>query len=391
MDFGGFGNPFLYWTLKSLLLIILFYVGYQISFKDKEGVNYWRNCAIAIVAYSLEIGLRWNRSYDYPHYYQDLTGRLYTDYSDILYLWWIDIFKASSLPFWVAFIFYSFILIFGFCLVMKHYRQYAYLALPLLMLIPGEMVENHIRQFFAFAFILIGYYYLLEKKYSYNILFFLIAIGIHNGIAFAAVFIYFVEFTRFDNKFLSKPLLLICGYLAFYFIWETANLDGFAQWIGERLQSSDDINTSRYLDNVDYWLTDESNITEKLENVYGVKGGGKVKLYYIVMQQGFICGILYFGQKLASISPKFRLPLWVYVFTVFMNIFGSNNEIFSRFNSMIYVFYAFLIPGIMSDVEMKPIVKKLCWLLLFYFFIYSGFIRQFFVLKWTGYQYIWDM
>ena len=193
MVFGGFGNPFIYWTLKSLLLVILFYVGYLISFKDKDGINYWRNCAIAIVAYSLEIGLRWNRSYDYPHYYQDLTGSLSTDYSDIIYLWWIDAFKASALPFWMAFIFYSFILIIGFCLVMKHYQQYAYLALPLFMLIPGEMAENHIRQFFAFSFVLIGYYYLLLRNYTFNIFFFLIAIGIHSGIAFAVFFVYFVE------------------------------------------------------------------------------------------------------------------------------------------------------------------------------------------------------
>lgn len=391
MYFGGLGNPFIYWTLKSILLIILFYVGNQISFKDKGAGNYWRNCALAIVAYSLELGLRWNRSYDYPHYYQDLTGSLYTDYSDIVYLWWIDIFKLSSLPFWVAFVFYSFILILGFCLVMKRYKQYAYLALPLLMLIPGEMAENHIRQFFAFAFILIGYYYLQLKNYVLNILFFLIAIGIHNGLAFAAVFVYFVEFFHFDKKLLTKPWLLVSGYLVFYLVWETANLTDFAQWLGEHIQSSEDLNTTRYFDNVDYWLTDESNISDKLEKNYGIRRGGEAQLYYIFIQQMFICGILYFGQKLASIKPLFRLPLWVYTFTVFMNIFGGDNEIFSRFNSMIYLFYAFLIPGIMRDVELKPTVKKIGWFLLFYFYIYSGFIRQFFVLKWTGYQYIWDM
>lgn len=391
MEFGEFGNPFLYWTLKSLLLIILFYVGYKISFKDKKGVNYWSNCAIAIVAYSLEIGLRWNRSFDYPHYYQDLTGALYINYSDILYLLWIDFFKASSLPFWVAFVFYSFILILGFCLVMTKYKQYAYLALPLLMLIPGEMAENHIRQFFAFSFILIGYYYFKEKKYIYNILYFLVAINIHNGIAFAAAFVYFVELIHFDKKLLTIPWVLVGGYLAFYFVWETANLDGFATWIGSHLQSSDELVTSRYLNNADYWLTDESNIGDKLESAYGLKKSGTANLYYIVMQQSFICGMLYFGQKLAALDSKFRLPFWVYTFTVFMNIFGGNNEIFSRFNSMIYVFYAFLIPGIMSEVEMKPIIKKICWFFVFYFFIYSGFIRQFFVLKLTGYQYVWDI
>lgn len=391
MDFGVIGNPFIYWTLKSLLLIILFYVGYQISFKDKDGINYWRNCTIAIVAYSLEMGLRWNRSYDYPHYYQDLTGSLYFNYSDIFYLWWIDIFKASALPFWVAFVFYSFILILGFCLVMKHYKQYAYLALPLLMLIPGEMAENHIRQFFAFSFILIGYYYLHLRNYKFNILFFLIAVGIHNAVAFVVAFVYLVEFFHFDKKLLIKPWLLVGGYLAFYFMWETVNLNEFAQLVGNYLQSSEDLQTTRYFDNVDYWLTDESNITNRLEDTYGIKGSGKAQLYFIILQQLFICGIIFFGQKLASIKPMFRLPLWVYVFTVFMNVFGGNNEIFSRFSSMIYLFYAFLIPGIMSDVKMLPVVKKVCWLFLFYFFIYSGFIRQFFVLKWTGYQYIWDM
>ena len=73
------GNPFLYWILKTLLLVTLFICGYAISYKDKIGYKFCLYALPALLAYSFEYGLRWNRSFDYPHYYQDLTGTLYTD------------------------------------------------------------------------------------------------------------------------------------------------------------------------------------------------------------------------------------------------------------------------------------------------------------------------
>lgn len=62
-----FGDPFVYWGLKIFLAIILVVCGYVISFKVKSKNEFWKVSIIPIIAYSLEMGLRWNRSWDYPH------------------------------------------------------------------------------------------------------------------------------------------------------------------------------------------------------------------------------------------------------------------------------------------------------------------------------------
>ena len=70
------GDPILYWILRFIVLLSFFLSGYLISYKDKNGRNYWKYSSICIIFYSLIEGLRWNRGVDYPHYYQDLTGKL---------------------------------------------------------------------------------------------------------------------------------------------------------------------------------------------------------------------------------------------------------------------------------------------------------------------------
>ena len=157
------GDPIVYWILRFITFFSLLYSGYCISFKlnNNDSREYWRYSLPALIIYSLNYGLRWNRSYDYYHYYLDLTSdNLWTDYDEPLYLLWIDFFKFTELPYWVAFIFYSAILMYSFMLLLKKFPKAAVWALPLFFILPRN-VDNFVRQYFATAFVFIGLYYLL--------------------------------------------------------------------------------------------------------------------------------------------------------------------------------------------------------------------------------------
>ena len=166
------GDPLVYWILRFITFFALLYSGYKISFKldENNSKQYWRCSLPALIIYSLNYGLRWNRSYDYYHYYFDLTSdNLWTDYDEPLYLLWIDFFKFTGLPYWVAFVFYSAILMYSFMLLLKKYPKAAVWALPLFFILPSN-VDNFVRQYFATAFVFIGLYYLLEDKYKRSFL-----------------------------------------------------------------------------------------------------------------------------------------------------------------------------------------------------------------------------
>ena len=157
------GDPILFWVLRLVVFLTLLYSGYLITYKDDDEKSYWKYSSIGIIVYSLVEGLRWNRGVDYPHYYQDITGKLFTDYSETVYVWWTELFKFTGLPFWVAFIFYSFLFIHGFYFLLKKFKKQAVWALPLFFIITVGSSENLIRQYLAVSMFEYALYFFLEK------------------------------------------------------------------------------------------------------------------------------------------------------------------------------------------------------------------------------------
>lgn len=376
------GDPIIYWTLKTLLLIILFISGYAISYLDTDGTKYWKLATPAIIAYSLEYGLRWNRSFDYPHYYQDLTGGLYQEYSDPIYLLWIDFVKGVGIDPIVVFVFYSAILIFAFLLVLKERRELAFLALPLFMLIPTQ-ADNHIRQYFAFAFIMIGYYFDYKKKAKISYIWYLLGLGIHASGLFCVAFILFFKYVKIE-KIIRTPWILITLYLALYFLWDSKNLEGFATFLG-KLNIGESNSMQKYIDQADYWFTDESDINNKL----GIKAAAS-QLYFVILNLLTQCGIMYYGYKMAKDCKFLVLPYWAIVWCYFNTILGGNNEIFSRFSSWVNIFTTFIVSAIVLKYPFGNRSKILATLLFCYFYLYVGHIRRFTVVNLTGYEYVWD-
>lgn len=193
------GDPTIFWILRLVVFLTLLYSGYLITYKNDDEKSYWKYSSIGIIVYSLVEGLRWNRGIDYPHYYQDITGKLFTDYSETVYVWWTELFKFTGLPFWVAFIFYSFLFIHGFYFLLKKFKKQAVWALPLFFIITVGSSENLIRQFLAVSMFEYALYFFLEKKYGKSAIFALLTVQIHNSVIITlagALFVYFVNFDK---------------------------------------------------------------------------------------------------------------------------------------------------------------------------------------------------
>lgn len=373
----------MYWTLKILLSLILFFVGYYISYRDKNNQKYWKAVSIAIIAYSLEMGLRWNRSYDYAHYYQDLTGVLYQQYDDILYLLWIDFFKMTGFPYWVAFIFYSFILIFAFALILRRYPKAAVWALPLLLFVPSG-ADNHIRQFFSIAFGLIGYYYLLEKKGIKSILFFLCCITIHFlQIYLVAIILFFHYFSI--EKVVKTPYLIMGLFSFLYFFWDPEWLGGLASYL-ETIDGGDS-RAGSYLGNAGYWLSDESDITNKT--------GASIrdaKFYYVVITFIIKNSIIYYGYKALLANSELRVFYGSTVIILLLGVIGGQMEIFYRFIAPLQCFEALLVGLMWSNIEFKSRNQKYVFVILgLYYYVWLAYFTNIQSFSPVGYAYVWDL
>ncbi len=376
----------IYWLLRIFTFLTLLICGFLISYKDPKQKKFWLYGSIAGVVYSLNYGLRWNRPWDYPHYYQDLTGRLYTNYSDITYLAWIDFFKFSGLPYWVAFIFYSAILFYGFLLIIRKYPKGAVWALPLFFTFPTN-VDNFIRQFFATSFLFIGYYFMEEKKWGKTLLFFLLCLTIHFSGLFAIFIFLFFYFFKISEKFVNA-WLLIAIFLGFFFFWDVAYLDPLGSLVSKIDTGAigDVGGRSSYIEGAEYWLTQEGDINTRLGN-YNIKASS-------VLYNIFTCitpvVIIYLGTKTLKSFNQIRVIFWSSYLANIIKIIGGNIEIYSRFYCWLVCFEPVLVGIIMYKVPMKPYLKWSVVGLFVIYFYYYNFLSYFKAISELGYDFVWD-
>lgn len=380
---SNLGNPFIFWILRILLLLVLSYCGYRISKianLDGNGSKiYWRYGLFSLITYSLIEGLRWNRGWDYYHYYQDLTGEICVEYREILYVWWTYFFKMTSLPYWAGFIFYSAILFYSFLLLLKQYHKSALLAMPLFLIIPNQS-ENLIRMFFAMAFLLMGVSSLLKNSKKLSLFFFLATILIHQSAlitVFLILFFYFINF-KYDNKVL---LLIIVSYFLIYFMWDISNMDVVAQYLS-LIDIGDYSQGQVYFDNADVWFSSEGDISVK----YGWKGG----ILSTTLNSVVPIYLLIYGLKTLKYEPRIKLLLCCMLFAFFEKIVFGNIELFSRYYHWMTCIIPITIGVIFYAYPFKRAEKNLFIGVIFLYYFGQQFIYQIFIPSLVGYAFIWD-
>ncbi|MBQ0028903.1 MAG: EpsG family protein [Bacteroidales bacterium] len=202
-----FSVSIVYIILSILMVIGLYYGGKSIS-KGKFGV-------IAIIIFTLNYGLRFGRGVDYNIYFyiwQDILNGEEIN-REILFLAFVKFMDVLGLPFQSLIIFQSFILVLSFSFILSHFKKYAKYAMMVIpFLIP--ILENLIRQYIGFAFVLIGLYYYMNKKWIYFSIFSVIAVLFHN-----VMVVYVVLLVAFSLiKRTLKPRVSIFLYLLFYLV-----------------------------------------------------------------------------------------------------------------------------------------------------------------------------
>lgn len=380
------GNPIVYWVLRLIVLLSFFLSGYLISFKDKSGKSYWKYSSICIIIYSLVEGLRWNRGIDYPHYYQDLTGKLFQEYDDYVYLLWVDVFKYTGLPYWVAFIFYSFLFVFGFCLILKLFRKQAIWALPLFFIITISSSENLIRQFFAMAIAEFALYYFLKKKYIPAVIYSAIAFGIHSSVLMILGLIVLIYYIHFDKK-IKTGWLLVAVYAAFYFFWDPSYLDPISDWMSKLSFGDEDSRANDYLSNADFWFSSESSLSDRLGT-----GGKLASIFSTTISFVTNCIIIKFGFDVTKIQPKYRIMYWLGFISVILFILSNNGdfEIWSRLSVMTRFLLPIVIAGILTELKMNNIAMYAIYGILGVYFLYNSFFSMWGQVGVMGCAFVWD-
>lgn len=382
------GDPIVYWMLKLIVFAIMLFCGWQITKLKASGREFWYWSTPVIVAYSLFIGLRWNRGADYPHYYQDLTGKLFADYDEPLYLWWIDFFKATELPFWIAFIFYSFLLILGVTFIIKKYPKYAVWAYPVFFVLSGS-AENLIRQYFAAAFILFAVYqYLLDSKRSkyYILLYCVCAVSIHNSALFPIAVCVGIEVAK-RYKYLNNVYIPLALFLFTYFFWDEKYFQFVSDWMQTLDVSGEDNRLAGYMDNSDRWFTSEGNL-----NVIMGRAAVVASLLNQVAMFFTYFFVVLIGWYITKKDAKFTIIYWLAFWAIILKNISGSIEMYGRLYEWLVMFIPYVVAAVATtDYPQKykylKYVIVVCFLMQF---AYYGVVISIGSMGYAGCAFIWD-
>lgn len=392
----GVGDPIIYWILRIFLLGVLVYCGWGISFDNPH--RYKKYAWFTGITYSLIQGLRWLRGVDYPHYYNDIVTLLgqfksdrlpavVTNEPELLYKIWCTVFYYSSLPFWVAFILYSALLIGGVLLVLKYYRKAAIWALPLFFVLTPS-AENLIRQYIAVSFIFYAYYfYLGNKKRKMWICLCTIPLIHFSGIIIATLFGFFVYL---PPKMIGKmqawwlPWALIILFIYCYFCWDSSNLSYLVDFVQNHINLSSE-KASNYVDYADRWFSDEGSIS----NVLGTKVGS-ISLLNRIVNVFTYCSIIYLGFTAQKKDNRLFVVFCFSYLAILIKTIGGDIEMFARFYNWFIVLMPLLIGVYMYNLSEKVNVKNVIIVIYALNFLWYDFLRAIINTSISGYGFIWD-
>lgn len=339
------GVPFVYWLLRSCLVLVMIYCGRKIA--NRDGSEFWKYAKWIVLFYTVVEGLRWGRGNDYYHYWYDVTKADFTVYSDPLYLWWIHIVRALDIPFVIPFSIYSCLLITGVTLVVKRFPKSAVWSYLLFEWLITVSAENFIRQYIGVAFILIAFYYYLNDGENKKVMMFAALITaslIHlSALLPVTLFLLFIYIPKIEKALI--PWIYIGLYCVFFFLWDNSYLSEYVAYL--TLLDSDVLGSfSSYVDNADRWFSDAGVLEDY----------AAASLVTSVMTFLRNLYVLYFGCKFAAIDKRYIVPFFFTFLSILIYIIGGGgNEMFVRFSH----WHAVMLPIMMGCIiAYYPFEKK---------------------------------
>lgn len=298
------GSALLYDFLLMLMTSLLFFSGWLISNKI---LSYWQGALIGIVAYTLNVGLRFGRGFDYNVYVDIFNQVAYGIDSDheilfVLAIKAVNFFGGT----WPALVFIlSLFFIVSVYVFLQNFWRYTAYCLPIVPFF-SMFSENIVRQTMGLSFLLIGLYFLMRKHSSYLWYWAFSYIGIlcHSVTLVFSVLFFIVHFRK--NMLLS-PKYSIALFFIILIAFKSEYISLFTSlFIG--LMVGD--HYAQYADNADMWLekgfVDSVSYTVTALYVFVIYYGYRIQPFF-GKRYAFLYNLFLIGFLLYPISVKIEL------------------------------------------------------------------------------------
>lgn len=372
-----------FWALRLFLVAIIVFCSWGITYKNRDNNYYWYYALPIIIFYTLIQGLRFDRGVDYPHYADELEYDIYAGYGitrEFLYDFFVMTIRELKIPFYLAFMFYSGLLITGYMLLVKKFQKYAFWMIPIFYLLTLDASENFIRQFIAISFIYYAYNYYLEHKIKKMYVMLAVIPFIHlSGLFAVGVFLLclYVDFT----KWLRTALPLLGFFILLTVIWDITNLDSFADSL-QSVDTFENTNYEGYVDNSEKWFTEEGDINA----AQGVEKSAVREMTNFLCN----CAIIWFGFAVCRRDRRFAIAYYGSYLAIIISVIGGSIELIARMSWWLIPLEPIIIGGMLTPEKKYKITD---WALIGLFFLayYVKFFIQVGKPGLFGSAFVWDI
>lgn len=279
----------------------------------------------AILAYTLNEGLRFGRGIDYNIYWRDY-DHLAAGWQlekEPVFIFLQQFFISLDLPFQALTLFMSFMFILGVLCLMRNFKMVLPLALSLFVFYSLSNVENMVRWYLAYSFILIGLSFLLYEKHLNRKYIFWCVIGCSIHLAIIPIpFIFYILYLK--KGVLLHPFISIPVFFLIYFLFDTQIMLNFADLMNFITSTTGAF--ENYSERTEYWLTG---------GFAGIEKSGRIAPIDLL----YNCTLTFMGYK--AVRQMGRNYIFAYnLFVIGMLIYpiSLKIELVERYDRIFYFF-----------------------------------------------------
>lgn len=367
-----------YVILLWSMLLVLYLSGE--SLKKRYKIFSYAGFA-SILAYTLNEGLRFGRGIDYNLYWRgyDQLAAGWQSKKEPVFIFLQQLFISLDLAYQALVIFMSFMFILGVLCLMRNYKSILPLALPLFVIYSLNNVENMVRWYLAYSFILIGLSFLMQEKHINWKYIFWCAIGcsIHLAIIPIPVLIYILYLKK---SVLLHPFISIPAFFLIYFLFDTKIMLNFADLLNVVTSTTGAF--ENYSNRAEYWLTG---------GFAGVEMSGKIGPLDLL----YICTLTIMGYK--AVRMMGRNYIFAYnLFIVGMLLYPISKkiELVGRYDQTFYIFRGIVLATVIYVYFIWKHISAYYIVLISTLLIYISSIRSVIVAPFKTNEkfllYVWD-
>ena len=346
--------PLIYIILLILMLFILYSAGKHIA---KTGKILSPAGIIAILTYTLNEGLRYGRGIDYNLYgmrYEDLAAGRESDW-EIGFQSIARFLIANDIPWQGYVMLMSSVFIIATIILLKEYKDVLPYALPLFVLFSMGAVENMVRWYMGFSFIMIGISFLLRGGKRSKLKFWLftaIACTFHVAIVPLPIAFYLLWYR---TKPLLSPIWVIILYFGIALSFQTEVMMRFVELANVMAMMLGGVSErfANYGDDAEYWLTG------------GFAGSGGRSAFPDKQELLFLLCVVWLGYKaIKDADRKYIYAYNIFVLGLLANPLAKQIELVIRFDQPFMFFRAIVLACIIKHVFVNKtiIVNQMAWL-----------------------------